>query len=362
MKKHRFMTVAVAAFVALTMAGCGSAPADKKPAEGSATAANKDFTACLVSDNGGFQDKSFNQSAHEGLEKAVKELGIKAKYAQSKGEQDFVPNVNSMVQQKCNLIIGVGFLLNDAIRDAAEKNPNVNFALIDSAIANKDHKPAGLKNAKPLLFDTAQAAFLAGYAAASQSQTGKLGAYVGMALPTTENFVDGFREGMKKYNEDFGKKVELLGGESQIVGDFSNQAKGKQITENLLSQGADIIMPVAGPVGLGTLAQVKAHGKSSVVWVDSDGYVATDAGAIMLTSVMKQIGQAVYDTVKEAADGKFKADPYIGTLANGGVAIAPFHDFESKMDQKVIAKLDELKKGIIDGKIKFATKDWMSHS
>lgn len=352
LKTQKIIALAAAGIMAVALTGCGSAPT--KNAAGSGDA--KKIKACLVSDNGGFQDKSFNQSAHQGMEKAVKELGVEAKYAQSKTEADFSKNVESMVQQKCDLIIGVGFLLNNAIRDAAKKNPKVKFALIDAIPSEDDFSPSNLKNAKPILFDTAQAAYLAGYVAASQSKTGKLGTYVGMSLPSTDIFVDGFNLGMEQYNKDNGKSVTLLG-KDQSVGNFSDTTKGKQITENLFSQGVDIIMPVAGPVGLGTLSAAKAVNKN-VIWVDTDGFESTPDGSIIITSVMKKIGEAVFDTVKETQEGKYSAKPYIGTLANKGVDIAPFHDFESKIDPAVKAKLDELRQGIIDGKIKYESKKW----
>lgn len=353
LKTQKIIALAAAGIMAVALTGCGSAPEKGGSASGDG---GKKIKACLVSDNGGFQDQSFNQSAHEGMEKAKKELGIEVKYAQSKVESDFNKNVESMVQQKCDLIIGVGFLLNNAIRDAAKKNPKINFALIDAIPSEDDFKPSNLKNAKPILFDTAQAAYLAGYVAASQTKTGKLGTYVGMSLPSTDIFVDGFSLGVEQYNKDNGKSVTLLG-KDQTVGDFSNTTKGKQITENLFSQGADIVMPVAGPVGLGTLSAAKAAQKN-VIWVDSDGYKSTKDGSIIITSVMKKIGEAVFDTVKETQEGKYTSKPYIGTLANKGVDIAPFHDFDSKIDAKVKTKLEEIRKGIVDGKIKYETKKW----
>lgn len=361
MKKRQIFSLLAATSTALALTACGNAPSSSDNASSDSTSsANSDFTACLVSDNGGFQDKSFNQSAHEGVERAASELGIQTKFAQSKQESDFTTNVNSMVTQNCSLIIGVGYLLNDAIVDAAEKNPDINFALIDSGLT-KGTEPANLSNAKPLLFDTSQSAFLAGYVAASQTKSGKVGGYVGMSLPTTENFVDGFKLGIQQYNTDNSTNVEFLG-DGQVVGDFSNQTKGKQITDNLISQGVDIVMPVAGPVGLGTLSSAKENGNTKVVWVDSDGYQSTDFGDIILTSVKKEIGNAVYDTIKTAVSGSFNPEAYVGTLENGGVSIAPFYDFDDDVSDEVKTRLDELKEAIIAGKQVYASEDWIGKS
>ena len=178
--------------------------------------------------------------------------------------------------------------------------------------------------------------------------------------------MEGFAKGVEKYNADNGASVQVLGWDpanpsgGSFVGDFSNTAKGQQLTEQFLSQGADIIMPVAGPVGQGTLAAVKAAGGDSnaIVWVDADGYLTTgkDGGApYMLTSVIKEIGTAVYDTVDEAQRGAFSATPYVGTLGNQGVALAPYHDWDSKVSPELKTKIDELKKQIVDGTLDVST-------
>ena len=359
-KSHPAIALGLATVLSLGLAACGSAPTSSASSSGG-SGTTSDFKACMVSDEGGFDDQSFNQSGKDGLDRAGADFGIKTVAVESKSAADYPTNVDSLIQQECNLIIGVGFNLADDMTKAAKQNPDVRFALIDAQFTE-----AGLPNAKPLIFNTAEAAYLAGYAAAGTTKTGKVATYGGQAIPTVQIFMEGFAKGVEKYNADNGASVQVLGWDpanpsgGSFVGDFSNTAKGQQLTEQFLSQGADIIMPVAGPVGQGTLAAVKAAGGDSnaIVWVDADGYLTTgkDGGApYMLTSVIKEIGTAVYDTVDEAQRGAFSATPYVGTLGNQGVALAPYHDWDSKVSPELKTKIDELKKQIVDGTLDVST-------
>lgn len=359
-KSHPAIALGLATVLSLGLAACGSAPTSSASSSGG-SGTTSDFKACMVSDEGGFDDQSFNQSGKEGLDRAGADFGIETVAVESKSAADYPTNVDSLIQQECNLIIGVGFNLADDMTKAAKQNPDVRFALIDAQFTE-----AGLPNAKPLIFNTAEAAYLAGYAAAGTTKTGKVATYGGQAIPTVQIFMEGFAKGVEKYNADNGASVQVLGWDpanpsgGSFVGDFSNTAKGQQLTEQFLSQGADIIMPVAGPVGQGTLAAVKAAGGDSdaIVWVDADGYLTTgkDGGApYMLTSVIKEIGTAVYDTVDEAQRGAFSATPYVGTLGNQGVALAPYHDWNSKVSPELKTKIDELKKQIVDGTLDVST-------
>ena len=359
-KSHPAIALGLATVLSLGLAACGSAPTSSASSSGG-SGTTSDFKACMVSDEGGFDDQSFNQSGKEGLDRAGADFGIETVAVESKSAADYPTNVDSLIQQECNLIIGVGFNLADDMTKAAKQNPDVRFALIDAQFTE-----AGLPNAKPLIFNTAEAAYLAGYAAAGTTKTGKVATYGGQAIPTVQIFMEGFAKGVEKYNADNGASVQVLGWDpanpsgGSFVGDFSNTAKGQQLTEQFLSQGADIIMPVAGPVGQGTLAAVKAAGGDSnaIVWVDADGYLTTgkDGGApYILTSVIKEIGTAVYDTVDEAQRGAFSATPYVGTLGNQGVALAPYHDWDSKVSPELKTKIDELKKQIVDGTLDVST-------
>lgn len=351
---------AIAAVAALALAACGQAPTAESgqsddvaaPAQSSdGGTANADIKACMVSDSGGFDDKSFNQSGHNGLMKAKDELGIQVDQAESTSEADFVPHINNMVQGGCDVIIGVGFLMAEAMDEAAIANPEVKFALVDSEF------PTAPANARALVFNTAEASYLAGYAAAGMTTTGVVGTYLGMTIPSTAIFADGFSDGIAKYNEVHAKAIELKGWDKakqsgMDVGSFEDVPKGQQFTEQLIEQNADIIMPVAGPVGTGTLAAAKAKPGTSVVWVDADGFeTQPEFGNLILTSVMKDIGNAVFDTIKAVQDGNFDSAPYVGTLENGGVSLAPWHDFEDKVPAELQEEITKLQEDIIAGTI-----------
>ncbi|MDO4899257.1 BMP family protein [Actinomyces sp.] len=359
--KKKYPAVTLGLVAALSLAACGSAP-DSSSSGGGAS----DFLACMVSDEGGFDDQSFNQSGKEGLDRAARELGVKTKAVESQSDADYPTNVDSLIQQNCNLIIGVGFNLAAHLTAAAQENSDVEFALIDSRFTDADGNVVELDNAKPLIFNTAEAAYLAGYAAAGTTKSGKVATYGGMAIPTVQIFMEGFAKGVAKYNEDNGTKVEVLGWDpsnpnsGSFIGNFSDTAAGKQLTEQFLSQGADIILPVAGPVGSGTLAAVKEAGSddNAIVWVDADGYVTTesDGGSkYMLTSVLKGIDTAVYEAIEEASSDGFTSAPFIGTLANDGVSIADYHDWSSKVPSDVQKQVETLKQQIIDGTLDVST-------
>jgi basic membrane protein A len=346
--------VGVAAAAALALTGCGTAPeksGDDGTTKASTEDAASDFQACMVSDAGGFDDKSFNQSTHEGLLKAEADFGITVQALESKDQNDFAPNLDQLVSSGCDLIITVGFNLSDATKTAAEANPDVKFAIVDDSQIQAD-------NVKPVVYATQEAAFLAGYAAASYSKTGKVGTFGGMQIPTVTIFMDGFADGVARYNEDKGKSVEVIGWDKAaqtglFTGDFDDTAKGKTTSETMIAQGVDVIMPVAGPVGAGATAAAKdASSDVVIVWVDADGYLTTDDGALMLTSVMKLMGEAVTDIVKDTIDGNFSSEAYVGTVGNGGVAIAPFHDLESAVSDDTKAELQELQDQIASGSLK----------
>ena len=346
---------ALGAACALALSAC-SGSADKSGDSGSASAS--DYKACLVSDAGGWDDKSFNESAKIGLDEAAKEFGIKTNTAESSSDADFAPNTQSMIDDGCNLVIGVGFNLAAATTTAAQENSDLNFALVDSTFSDSAGKAIELPNGRPLLFNTQEAGYLAGYVAAGVTKTGKVATFGGMAIPSVTIFMDGFADGVKAYNEAKGTKVEVLGWnkeaqEGSFADSFEDQAKGKTLTEGFISQGADIVMPVAGPVGHGAAAAAQAAGNVYIIGVDSDWYESVpDYKAITLTSVMKQIGPAVKDTIKAGMDGKFSADPFVGTIANGGVGIAPFHDLDSAVPEDVKKEVKDLQAKIADGSLK----------
>ena len=354
--KHLTKLVAAAGIVTLALAGCGGGTTSNGGGGASEAKDAATFKACAVSDAGGWDDKSFNESAYNGLKAAQDSLGIQINTAESSSDTDFVPNVEAMVSDGCTLIIGVGFNLEQAIHKSAEQNTDLHYALVDSSFTD-GQETVTVENGRPLLFNTAEAAFLAGYAAAGMTKTGKVATFGGMKIPSVTVFMDGFVDGVDAYNKAKGTSVQVLGWDKatqngSFTQDFDNQTLGKEQAQQFISQGADIIMLVAGPVGLGAAAAAKADGNTWIIGVDSDWYEANpDYSSIVLTSVMKEIGASVEQSIKDSVDGKFSSDPYVGTLANGGVSLAPFHDFDAKVSDELKADLAKLTEDIKTGKL-----------
>ncbi|MDO5533104.1 MAG: BMP family ABC transporter substrate-binding protein [Propionibacteriaceae bacterium] len=342
---------------ALLVAGCATPPpantaAPADPA-GSAPAAS-DFLACMVSDEGGFDDKSFNETSYNGMMNAKEALGIEVKDLQSQTASDYAKNVQAMVDSNCNIIVTVGFALGDATEAAAKANPDIDFAIVDFGYE------APADNLKGLTFDTAQPAFLAGYLAAAISKTGTVGTYGGAPFPTVTIFMDGYAQGVEHYNEVKGADVKVVGWDraskngSFIPGNkFSDVAGGKQLAQNLASQGADVILPVAGPASEGGLQVAQESGGNIVsMWVDSDGFESMPKYAdVIPTSVGKGMDVAVEEAITASKNDNFDNEVYVGTLENGGAYLAPFHDFDSKIPAEVKAEIEKLKADIIAGTV-----------
>ncbi|MFI0792750.1 BMP family protein [Micromonospora rubida] len=350
----RIASAFVAGGLVLGAAACGEAPEDDKDA--GSTGAKK-YSACMVTDVGGIDDKSFNTSAWKGLQEAKKANdNIDIKYVASKAEADYEVNLTGYVNQKCDFVLAVGGLMTDATKKIAQANPNQQFGIVDSN--------PGVANIYPMQFDTAQAAFQAGYLAAGMSKTGKVGTYGGLPIPPVTIFMDGFADGVAHFNKAKSKNVQVLGWDKatqkgSFTNDFGKQDEGKKVSDTLVAQGADIIMPVAGGAGLGTTSAAQASGgKYSVIWVDADGCESTPSCPVLLTTVVKNITDSVKDAVVKAAGGeKLQATPgFVGNLANNGVSLAPYHDFDSKVPADLKAEVEKLKADIAAGTITVTSK------
>lgn len=365
--KNILRTAAIAAIAALALTACGAAPSATPTggttatttAASTPTATPLDFKACIVSDAGGFDDKSFNQLSFEGVQQATKDLNAQFKSAQSNAATDYAPNLQAMATEGCNLIFAVGFNLSADTVTAALANPTIHYALIDDAADNNFDGKTDAPNIKPILYDTAQAAFLAGYLAAGYSKVGKVGTFGGQPYPTVTIFMDGFLQGVKHYNEVKGKNVQVVGWDGNdknglFTGGFDANDKAKQTAQQLIDQGVDVILPVGGPIYQSARDAIKDSGKDiALVGVDADQYVTDPSvDALLLTSIMKKMDVSAADTTTAAAKGTFDPTAYVGTLANGGVDIAPLHDFESKVDPALWTEVQSLKQDIISGKVK----------
>ena len=313
MSKKMLVVLSVLVLAAMVLSSC-------KPAATGGTG-EKTYKFCEVTDVGGIDDRSFNALGWAGLEAmADKYSNVEVKYLESQQQSDYEVNINAFIQEDCDLIVAVGFLLGDATIAAAKANPDQKFAIID---VNTDPTVTNLRGNYS---NIAEATFLAGYLSAGMSTTGKVGTYVGILFPATQSFMDGYAMGVAKYNEVHGTAVEVLGWdmaaqEGLATGNFESTDDGRKMAETLMDEGADIIMPVAGPVGIGSLAVMAERGSGLLIGVDQDWSVTQpDNAEFVLASALKKIDVFVMNTCEAVMNGTFKGgEDYALTLENGGV-------------------------------------------
>jgi basic membrane protein A len=361
--KRTARIAAVSVIAALALTACGDREDDDENEGGTASDSPSatesspteeaeqypDFKACMVSDSGGFDDKSFNQTSHDGLESAAEKYGVQTAEAESTDPSQFADNIQSLVDEGCNQITTVGFLLGDATEAAAKKAKNVDFAIVDFAY---EKPPANLKG---LTFNTAEPSFLAGYLAAAKSESGVVGTFGGLNIPTVTIFMTGFVQGVDYYNQENGAEVQVLGWDLEkqdgsFTNDFEDKTAGQSLAEEMIGQGADVIFPVAGPAGLGGL-QAAQDNDAWGIWVDTDGCIsAAEYCDSLLTSVVKGMDVAVDQAILDSASGGFSNEVYSGTLENGGVSLAPYGP-QAEIDDELAATIEDLKAQIIAGEI-----------
>jgi basic membrane protein A len=319
-----------------------------------------------VTDMGGVNDKSFNALGWKGVTDAMASLPVDGKVLESTQQSDYAKNLQQFLSEKSDLVITVGFLLGVDTAIAAKANPDTKFAIIDytypdcwpGAVEGKDCGSAtDVPNVRGLAFQTDEAGFLAGYLAAGMTKTGKVGTFGGIQIPTVTIFMKGFQAGVKYYNQQKGTKVEVLGWDEAtqkglFTGNFNSLDDGKSFATSLVQEGADIIMPVAGPVGLGSAAYCQTSAKCLIIGVDTDWFVsANEFASVELSSVQKLIDVAVFKTIKDVVDGKYTGGTVVYKLADGGVDLAPFHNFDSQVPQTLKDELAKAKADIISGAV-----------
>jgi len=296
---------------------------------------------CVALDTAGINDKSFNQTSYEGA-KAAKAAGYAStiEYLPAKSGADYAPNVQKFVDKGCTSIIGVGYLLGDAIGAAAAKNPKINFSLVDGW--------SGGANQKGITYKTDENSFLVGYLAAGMSKTKKVATYGGLQIPTVTIFMNGFANGVEFYNALNGTNVQVLGWnpstqKGTFLGSFDDTTKALSTSIAFEQQGADFIFPVAGGMQSATAGNSLKSKKSSVIWVDA---AVMDTGkqfaSVTPVSALKGLKEGVLAAVKEAYDGKFSNAPYVGTLKNKGVSYV----ITPSWSKKIPAKLQNDLRGI----------------
>jgi basic membrane protein A len=360
-------------FAACTSGGGTSSAAPS----GGGGAVNTNWTVCVAFDTGGLGDKGFNDLAMKGLNDA-KALGFKTAFSEAKNSTDYANNIQSLVDKGCQSIVTVGFNQGTATDAATKANPTIAFAQVDRAWNpnGPDFKP-GTPDDTPqpanftgLDYQIDQSSMLAGYVAASFTKTGKLGTYAGQAFPGTTRFMDGMYAGMQYFNQqkkpatpvtlvgwdptqkDPTKTATLVGG-SGANDTWNNPTKGKQFAQTFLDNGVDIVFPIAGGTGNGTIESMHTAGKWAM-GVDTDQYISIGppTNAAILTSAQKAIDVSVLDFFKASSGGALGGKDYSGTLANKGVLLAPFHDYESQITQATKDELSALKDQLVSGAVK----------
>jgi basic membrane protein A len=329
------------ALIAL-IAGCTCGPALPEGCE------EGDLLVGMVSDIGGVDDASFNENTWEGLQRADEELAVCSQFIESQAQADYEKNITEFAEQGYDLIFTVGFLLADATASMAEQYPDVKFAIVDFA-----YDPP-IDNIQGIVFNSDEAAFPAGYLAAAWAtmqdpDDPQIGYVAGMQIPTVEIFVVAYEAGAEYYNEQNGGNVQVKG---VYVGDFEAPDQGKIQGNSLIDEGVDVIFGIGGKTGNGGLAAAKERGKWGI-GVDVDQYFTLpNEQDILLTSAIKRLDNAVYSVVEDTLNDEFQGGGvYIGTLENGGVGLAPFHDYEDQIPDEVKQEIEDIQQGIIDGSI-----------
>lgn len=323
---------------ATTLVGCGGAKTPAQQGGDNNTPQDTNEKAAkiaMVTDVGGVNDQSFNQSAWEGIQRAAKDFGFTGNYRESHQDADFAPNLDALVEAENELIFGIGYKMGDAIEEAANNYPDQKFAIIDNAYENTPENVVGV------IFKDNESSYLVGVIAAKMTKTNKVGFIGGIEGDVINRFKFGFMSGVRDTNPD----VEVL---HQFANSFTDSAIGKSIALQMYQQGADIIFHAAGGVGEGLIEAAKEQNKFAI-GVDRDqSYLAPDN---VITSAMKRVDEAVYNISKDYKDGKYAGgETVVYGLAEDGVGIAPTSD--KHVPKEVLDFVEEQKQKIIKGEIK----------
>jgi basic membrane protein A and related proteins len=331
MKLFRF-ALAMAAVAAVV--GCGKSGTDTAGTSGGGEEnGGEKLTIGIVLDKGGLGDKSFNDSAWRGIQRAKEEFGIEVLDRKSPEMKDFDSNLESLTRKECDLIIGVGINMEKAMAKIAKANPDQKYAIVDAMV--------DAPNVRPLLFKEEEGSFLAGYLAGLMTKSGKIGFVGGQEIPLIKKFEAGYIAGAKTANP----KVEVL--QPKYTGSWDDVGLGKLNAAALYSNGADIVYHAAGRSGLGVFDAAKAANKYAI-GVDSDQ--DDQAEGLVLTSMMKRVDEAVYQTIKDLKEGKFSAGAKIYDLKVNGVGLSDMRFTKDLIGAENLKKIDDVKQQIIDGK------------
>jgi len=322
-----------------------ASPTASESASPSETVDGKGFKFAMVTDVGGVNDKSFNQSAWEGLKTLETETGASVKYQESKEATNYLTNLNKFVREDYNLTWGIGFLLGDAVKDAASKNPDAHLAIIDSVVE--------APNVASITFAENEGSFLVGVVAGLMTKSNKIGFVGGIDIPVIKRFELGFVAGVAAVNPD--AKVEI-----NYTGAFDKADLGKAAAASLYNAGADIIFHAAGGTGNGVFNEAKERNKSAaadkkvwVIGVDKDQSLEF-GDDVTLTSMLKRVDKAVYSVSRDMIEGKFPAGQ-VTTLGLKDDAVGLPETSKTNVPQDVLDKVEEYKQKIVSGEITVPT-------
>ncbi len=333
MKKSLMLSLITLLVISLSVTGC------KKDSQTDSDAAEKQteepaVKVAMVTDTGGVNDQSFNQSAWEGLQRAEKDLNVKVAFKESKQDADYAPNFETLIDDGNDLVWGIGFLMGDVVEQMAKSNPEKKFAIIDYAYENTP------SNLSAVVFKAEEASFLVGYIAGKMTKTNKVGFVGGMRIPVIPPFEYGFKAGVKAANPD----CQIV---DQYAESFTDAAKGKAIANQMYQQGADIIFHASGGVGDGVIEAAKEQNKYAI-GVDRDqNSLAPDN---VITSAMKRVDNGVYNVIEAMVNGDFPGGTTVAYgLKEGGVDIAPTSSKHVPAD--ILAEVEKQKQEVINGNI-----------
>lgn len=372
MRKRLLLLLSTLLAFSLLAAACGD---DDDDAGDTTTTVADDGGAegiktCLITDLAGIDDKSFNATAWKGVTDAIAagdalpEGDDGSFFLESSTEADWQPNVDQMISQGCEHIVTVGFALDAVTQANAPTNTDIDWTIVDVDFFDFEAgEDVTYDNVRELTYQTDEAAFLAGYVAASVTQTGVVGTFGGANYPTVSIFMDGFYWGVEHHNEEKGTAVEVLGWDPAnpetglFTGDFTDLDVARATAQSLLDEGADVIMPVGGQINLGAAAAMEDIGMGAtgdvfgaLIGVDTDAYIsAPEQADLWLTSVEKAMDLTVAESIAASAAGTFEGGNTRGFLSNGGVGISPFHDFDGIVSDDTKAEVAQLEQDIIDG-------------
>ncbi|MFX3631666.1 MAG: BMP family protein [Candidatus Pristimantibacillus sp.] len=353
MKRNFGVMLTIILALTLVLSACGAKNENNtggnKPAETNAPEATKapeaaksDLKIGMVTDTGGVNDKSFNQSAWEALQKVTTDTGVKTKYLESHGDADMEPNLNAFVSEKFDLVWGIGFLFNDAMAKVAAANPDTKFGLIDSEVK--------APNVESVLFAENEGSFLVGVVAGLMTKTDKIGFVGGIKSQVIQKFEAGFKAGITAVNPD--AKLHVI-----YAGEFGKPDLGKAAATTIYNDGADIIFHAAGATGNGVFNEAKDRKKNGenvwVIGVDKDQSLEY-GDDITLTSMMKGVEAAVYKISKDLSEGTWTGGTAVTLgLKDNGVGLP---ETNKNVPADVLAKVDEYKAKIISGEIVVPTE------